>query len=179
MLSHASEGNDKDLASYSPEMVRRRIFRFGVRIFTLTHILLYRLTGGALCGHFLGAPVLLLTTIGRKSGKARTKALFYITDGDDLIITASNGGRSWSPAWWLNLRSQPAALVQVGRQTIQVTAEQVVGKEKECLWKRLTQIFPTYGAYQEHTVRDIPVVRLRATDANENSIVLPSRACMD
>jgi deazaflavin-dependent oxidoreductase (nitroreductase family) len=85
----------------------------------------------------------------------------YGRDGDDYIIVASKGGMDTSPAWWLNLRSNPVAEVEVGAERQRVTAEAVEGEERERLWRLMAGIYPSYDAYQRKTSRVIPVVRLR------------------
>lgn len=108
-----------------------------------------------------GAPVLLLTTTGRKSGRPWTVPLMYqkIDDGRWVII-ASNGGSARHPAWWFNLRSQPDASVQIGRQTYPVTAVETAGEERERLWRRMADMYKGYDAYTKKTTREIPVVVL-------------------
>jgi deazaflavin-dependent oxidoreductase (nitroreductase family) len=127
------------------------------------HTVLYRLTGGAV-GHSAGAiKNLLLTTTGRKSGESRTVPLAYLPDGDDYVIVASNGGADRHPAWWLNLRADPNATVQVGRATMPVVAHRAEGAEWERLWPLLKAHNPFYARYEMITARKIPVVVLVAT----------------
>jgi deazaflavin-dependent oxidoreductase (nitroreductase family) len=129
--------------------------------FTRAHVLLYRLSGGRLGGTFRGAPVLLLSHVGRKSGRRRTNPLLYLWDGDDLVIVASKGGSARHPAWWVNLRASPTTTVEVGREKRTVTASQASPEEKARLWPRLVEMYPDYDKYQARTARDIPVVILR------------------
>ncbi|MEA2614322.1 MAG: hypothetical protein QOE72_105 [Chloroflexota bacterium] len=142
-------------------MNQDRIFTTVAKAMGAAHTALYRRTGGRIGGRFRGAPCLLLTVTGRKSGQPRTAPLMYGRDGDDYIIIASKGGMPKPPLWWLNLRSNPQAEVEVGAERRQVTAEQVEGEERERLWRLMTQIYPSYDAYQRKTTRVIPVVRLR------------------
>ncbi len=69
-----------------------------LNLFTSTHVFLYRLTDGGIGRRFRGAPILLLTTTGRRTGKPRTTPLLYVIDGDNLAVVASNGGRDWNPS---------------------------------------------------------------------------------
>jgi deazaflavin-dependent oxidoreductase (nitroreductase family) len=142
-------------------MNQDRIFTTVAKGMGALHTALYRRSGGRFGGRFRGAPCLLLTVTGRKSGQPRTAPLMYGRDGDDYIIVASKGGMDTSPAWWLNLRSNPTAEVEVGAERLRVSAEQVEGEERERLWRLMTQIYPSYDAYQRKTSRVIPVVRLR------------------
>jgi deazaflavin-dependent oxidoreductase (nitroreductase family) len=131
------------------------------RGFLRTAVWLYRRSGGKLGGKMFGAPVLLLTTTGRKSGRAWTVPLLCQTDGDRWVIIASNGGSARHPAWLLNLRSQPDASIQIGRETYQVTAVETTGEERERLWRRMTDVYKGYDRYARKTARQIPVVALQ------------------
>jgi deazaflavin-dependent oxidoreductase (nitroreductase family) len=105
--------------------------------------------------------MLLLTTTGRKSGRRRTTPLLYLEDGGNLVVIASNGGNPNHPAWWLNLKSDPHATVQVGRERRAVTAEEAEGEERERLWRAVVDVNRGYEGYQRSTSRRIPVVLLR------------------
>src|SRR5579863_4231121 len=130
----------------------------GQRFFSNAHAFIYRLFGGRLGGQFRKSPVLLLTTVGRKSGQERTLPLLYLKDGENLILVASNGGAQTHPAWWLNLQAQPEAEVQIGRQKFRVTAAQATPEEKKRLWPLVVAMYPDYANYQKRTEREIPVV---------------------
>jgi deazaflavin-dependent oxidoreductase (nitroreductase family) len=105
--------------------------------------------------------MLLLTTTGRKSGRRRTTPLLYLEDGGNLVVIASNGGNPTHPAWWLNLKSDPRAEVQVGRERRAVSAEEAEGEERERLWRAVVDVNRGYEGYQRSTTRRIPVVILR------------------
>ena len=132
-----------------------------VKTVSLTHLFWYQLTGGLVGGSFLGRPILLLTTTGRKSGRSYTTPLQYLSDGDDVVLAASNGGSQRHPDWWLNLRAHPEAKVQIRLQRKRVVAEIAKGKERDRLWGRLVQMYRGYQDYQETAEREIPVVILR------------------
>ncbi len=125
------------------------------------HRALYRLTAGALGSKLAGKPMLLLTTIGRKTGKSRTTPLQYLEDGENLVIVASNGGNPRHPAWWFNLERNPEAEAQVGKVTRRVRAETASEEERSRLWPLLVETYPGYEEYQKGTERTIPVVILR------------------
>lgn len=125
------------------------------------HSSVFRATGGRVGGRMLGSPVLLITTTGRKSGKPRTIPLLYLPEGDNLVVVASNGGTSGDPAWWLNLKDDPAANVEVGGRKLRVRAEEAEGEERRRLWERAVRMYGAYEQYQERTDRRIPVVLLR------------------
>lgn len=122
---------------------------------------IYRLSGGRWLGRFpSGAPVCLLTTRGRRSGERRTVPLLYLADGDDLIVVASQGGAPRHPGWFFNLQADPAAVVEIGRQRLAVSARQVDDDERSRLWPRLSAMYPPYETYQQRTSRRIPLMRL-------------------
>lgn len=107
---------------------------------------LYRRTGGrlSLTGR---APVLLLTTAGRRTGKARTVPLFYIRDGDRLVVCNVNPGFEQPNPWTLNLRAQPHAEVQIGGHTTSVRARAASDHELDRYWPQLTKMWPAYQAF--------------------------------
>ena len=111
----------------------------------------------------VGVPCLVLTTTGRRSGKPRRNALIYIEDGDDYVIVASKGGNPTHPLWYLNLVDDPSAKIQVGMETIDVTARTMSPDEKAAVWPRALEVWPPYTDYQAKTDRDIPVIRLTPT----------------
>ncbi|TSE00095.1 nitroreductase family deazaflavin-dependent oxidoreductase [Skermania sp. ID1734] len=129
------------------------------------HQALYVRTDGRI-GHRLlfGTPTLLLYSTGRKSGQIRTSALTYGRDGDDYLITASNGGAAKPPAWLYNLEAKPECEIQVGRQRHRVVARSVYPKDKAeypRLWDIVNRVnHDQYREYQTKTARPIPVVVL-------------------
>jgi F420H(2)-dependent quinone reductase len=124
------------------------------------HTALYRASGGRIANGFQGMPVLLLTTTGRRSGKSRTTPLLYVRDGDAFAVVASNGGSDYTPAWWLNLLSNPQAEVEIGRTHSRVIARKASSEQHARLWATFTSGFPGYAKYATKTVREIPVVIL-------------------
>jgi deazaflavin-dependent oxidoreductase (nitroreductase family) len=124
------------------------------------HIRLYRLSGGAIGGRIGRAPVLLLTTTGRKTGQRRTAPLLYLADGERLVVVASNGGAPRHPAWFLNLEATPQAEVQLRRDHRPVRGRQATAEERKSYWPQLVAIYRSYDSYQRRTSREIPVVVL-------------------
>jgi F420H(2)-dependent quinone reductase len=94
--------------------VRLRSRRWVIRGLSRTHVAVHRVTKGRVLGSVAGLPVLLLTTTGRRSGKARTTPLTFFRDRADLVVIASNGGADRPPAWSLNLQQTPRAVVEIG-----------------------------------------------------------------
>jgi deazaflavin-dependent oxidoreductase (nitroreductase family) len=93
------------------------------RLVMAIYVFLYRRTGGKVGGRLGAMPVLLLTTTGRKSGKKHTVPVMYLRESPNYIITASNNGGEKPPAWWLNLKSNPQATIEIGGDTRSVRAE--------------------------------------------------------
>lgn len=121
----------------------------------------YRATGGRLGGRFLrGAPVMLLTTVGRKTGQRHTTPLLYLRDGDRVVTVASKGGMDHHPLWYHNLVANPDVEVQIGAAVAPMRASTADDGEKATLWPKLVTMYPDYANYQERTSRNIPVVIL-------------------
>jgi deazaflavin-dependent oxidoreductase (nitroreductase family) len=131
-----------------------------LKLFSRIHVFLYGLSGGRIGGKFKAAPVLLLTTTGRKSGKRRTTPLLYGEDAGRYVVVASVGGAPKHPAWYLNLRDNANATIQVGGRTLGVRAETATPEERARLWPLMTGIYAPYDDYQAKTSREIPIVIL-------------------
>ena len=121
----------------------------------------FRANDGKVGGPFEGAPVLLLTATGAKSGERRTTPVMYLKDGDRMVIFASKGGAPNNPAWYHNLRANPSATVEVGNEKVDVGAVVTEGEERERLFRRQAEIFPQFADYERKTTRQIPVVALK------------------
>ncbi len=117
----------------------------------------YRATGGRLMGRVNRAPVLLLTTTGRKSGQMRTAPVVYLADGERMIVIGSNAGNDRVPAWALNLKANPDAEVEVGRRRIKVRARVAEGEERAELWRKANQQYAGFDDYEARTDRKISV----------------------
>lgn len=124
------------------------------------HTAIYRATDGRFGGRTFGAPVLLLNTVGRKSGQKRTSPLLYLEDGGDYAIVASAGGQPKHPAWYHNLTAHPETTVEVGGREVRVRAETAGPEERARLWPKLVEMYGPYEEYQGKTDREIPVVVL-------------------
>lgn len=122
---------------------------------------IYRLTDGRLGGRQLKYSMLLLHTTGRKTGQTRTHTLLYVRDGEDMIVCASNNGQSHHPAWYWNLKANPRAQVQAGRQHYEVIAEIAAGEQYQHLWQKLLAVRPQYAEYRTRTTREFPIVVLK------------------
>lgn len=131
-----------------------------VELFWKIHPSLYRWSGGRLGGKIMNMPVLLLTTRGRRSGEPRTRALMYLPDGQTFVVIASFLGEPKHPDWWLNLKAEPNAEIEVGSRKIAVVAHEAEGAERQRLWTAVVKRQKDYAEYQERTSRRIPVVVL-------------------
>jgi deazaflavin-dependent oxidoreductase (nitroreductase family) len=125
------------------------------------HAAMYRATGGRI-GHRVPGfpPMLILEHVGAKSGEKRTSVLSYIHDGNDVAIIASKGGYPKNPAWFHNLKANPATHVRLGAERRPVRARVANQKEHARLWPVAVKAYPGYKTYQERTERQIPIVIL-------------------
>lgn len=143
-----------------PEGMRKFLGSPLMKVFQRGNTFVYRLTGGRLGASNAGAPVLLLTATGRKSGRRITTPLIYLRDGENYVVVASKGGWDKHPLWYLNLQANPACEVQVGRTKLAATARTADASERARLWPRLVGVYADYANYQSWTDREIPVVIL-------------------
>ncbi len=140
---------------------QERIGSVVIHVMSRVNTWIYRVTGGRIAARFPGgAPVLLLTTIGRRSGRRRTAPLLYLMDGDRYIVVGSKGGMAHDPLWIRNLEAEPRVEIEVGNRAMAATARRATREEKAGLWPRLVAMYPSYADYQARTARDIPVVIL-------------------
>jgi F420H(2)-dependent quinone reductase len=119
----------------------------------------YKVSGGRVGGTFLqGAPVALLTTIGRKSGQPRVSPLLYLRDGDRVVLVASQAGRANNPMWYLNLKANPKVSVQIKKEVLPLTARDATDDERAHYWPQFVAIYSSLDDYQSWTDRVIPIV---------------------
>jgi deazaflavin-dependent oxidoreductase (nitroreductase family) len=117
----------------------------------------YEATGGAEANLLRGKPVIVLTTVGAKSGKLRKTALMRVEHEGEYAVVASQGGRPEHPAWYFNLKAHPHVELQDGPEKHDYEAREVTGAEKAEWWKRATEAWPAYDDYQAKTDREIPL----------------------
>ena len=129
---------------------------------TRLHAWVYRRSGGRVLGRMGSQPVLLLQTTGRRSGRTRTTPVQYLADGDTFVVVASNAGAARPPAWYLNLRANPHAQIDVGGRSIDVRAQEAAGQERAALWRRLTTANPYLERAARKARRDLPLMALVA-----------------
>jgi deazaflavin-dependent oxidoreductase (nitroreductase family) len=134
-----------------------------IKMFSATHVALFRVTGGRIGSSMGGGKVLLLTTTGNKSGKARTVPVMQFDDDGRRYVIASAGGSPEHPAWFKNLRARPEATVEVPGERYQARAEVLSGDERTRIWKKVIASAPNFAAYEKKIAgkREIPVVELK------------------
>lgn len=118
------------------------------------HIFLYRRSGGSILGKIAGSPVLLLTTVGRKTGKQRTVPLVYTRDEQQYVVIASD-----QPGWYANLRSQPEARIEIKGQIFQVEARDAAEAETPALWGRFIFQSPAFTSFSKSPDHQLVVLR--------------------
>ena len=129
----------------------------GLRTWGKINIPIYRLSGGRVGGKVGRAPVLLLTTTGRRSGQLRTAPVVYLQDGERLVVIGSNAGNSNTPGWAHNLRAHPDAEVEIRGVRSTVRSRLAEGEERADLWRRMNEQYAGFDDYEAHTSRDISV----------------------
>ena len=121
----------------------------------------FRANNGKVGGYFTGANMLLLHTVGAKSGQARTNPVVYITDGDRLVVVASKGGADSNPDWYYNLLANPMVTVELGNEQFQARATPVTEEpERSRLYARMVEHRPGFAEYEKKTNRKIPAIIL-------------------
>ena len=121
----------------------------------------FRANGGKVGGRFAGAPMLLLTTKGAKSGETRVNPLVYLEDGGRHVIIASYAGGPTNPPWYHNLMANPTVTIEVGTQTLKVRAEVVPEPDRTRLYTKMESMMAAFTEYRRKTTRTIPVIALR------------------
>ncbi|MFZ0043108.1 MAG: nitroreductase family deazaflavin-dependent oxidoreductase, partial [Solirubrobacteraceae bacterium] len=120
----------------------------------------FRANGGVVGGMFADMPLLLLHHVGAKSGKDRINPLAYQEDHGRYVIFASKGGAPVNPGWYYNLKAHPETTIEIGTDSLDVTAAEATGEERERLFSEQVRRAPTFREYQEKAGREIPVVVL-------------------
>jgi deazaflavin-dependent oxidoreductase (nitroreductase family) len=127
----------------------------------------FRANDGRVGGPFEGRTLLLLHSVGARSGAPRTNPLAYLSDGDRYVVFASMGGAPRNPDWYHNLLAHPDVAIEVGTSTIAVRARVAHGGERDELWREQVRRFPAFGAYEAKAApRTIPVIVLEPRPAD-------------
>jgi deazaflavin-dependent oxidoreductase (nitroreductase family) len=120
----------------------------------------FRANGGKVGPPFEGAPLLILHSTGAKSGKTRLAPIVYQPVGDAWAVFASKAGAPDNPDWYHNLLANPSASIEVGTDTVDVTARELEGDERAEIWEKQKQLMPGFAEYEAKTDRVIPVLVL-------------------
>ncbi|MET7949278.1 nitroreductase family deazaflavin-dependent oxidoreductase [Micromonospora sp. NPDC005324] len=120
----------------------------------------FRANGGQVGGQFAGAPLLLLHTLGAKSGQPRVNPMMYQEVDGGYAVFASKGGAPTNPDWYYNLLAHPKIHAEIGTDKIELVARVAVGDERERIWSPLKVAYPGFADYERKTTREIPVVVL-------------------
>jgi deazaflavin-dependent oxidoreductase (nitroreductase family) len=120
----------------------------------------FRANHGTVGGFFEGAPLLLLHTIGARSGEPRVNPMMYLKDGERYLVFASKAGADTHPDWYHNLKAHPDAQAEIGDETLEVRAQEIQGAERDELYQRQASRYPGFAGYERGTTRVIPVIAL-------------------
>jgi F420H(2)-dependent quinone reductase len=123
---------------------------------------IYRLTRGRVLGKVGSAPVLLLTSTGRRTGQPRTAPVLFLRDGERLVVIGSNAGNTHAPAWSHNLKAHPDAEIEIRGERRLVRARVTEGEERAELWRKMNAQYGGFDDYEQRTSRDIAVFVLEA-----------------
>jgi deazaflavin-dependent oxidoreductase (nitroreductase family) len=159
-----------DVVKIKPKALDKPFVAKTLKVVSNLNVAVYRWTGGILGSKWRvgsafpwGVPVLLLTTIGRKSGQPRTKPLLFIEEGDKVILWASQGGLPKHPLWYKNLQSNPECEVQILRRKMKMRARTASHEEREAFWPKAVAHYPDLASYATWTDRVIPMAILEPT----------------
>ena len=147
--------SDRFLSRFSMSISAR-----GLRLMGRLNTPIYRLTRGRLMNSVGNAPVLLLTTTGRRSGELRTAPVCYLLDEQKIVVIGSNAGYANDPAWSLNLKANPEAAVEIGAERRTVRARVTEGEERADLWRKMNSQYAGFDDYEARSTRDIAVFAL-------------------
>lgn len=140
-----------NLSSRFPRLQRRS---------TRYHARVYARSGGRRGGRWFGVPVMLIETVGRRSGKKRTTPIVYVRTGIGYLVTPANAGAELTPAWWLNLSASGEGVAVVRGERQPVRPRVLEGPEREGAWAALARLLPAIDDYRTFTERDFPLVML-------------------
>lgn len=136
------------------------LLKFLRKLITDTNVWLLKVSKGRFGNSFLGVPVLVITTTGRKSGLLRSQPLYYMGYGDKIALVASNAGTGSDPAWLFNIRANPQVTVAVRGQERDMVAHVASVEEKAEIWPQMTTMFPKWQMMEDRSKRSFPVVVL-------------------
>jgi deazaflavin-dependent oxidoreductase (nitroreductase family) len=135
-----------------------------VRRWSRLHAWLNRVTRGRFIPRWFGAPVLVLETVGRRSGRKRATPILYLEDGDRMIVYAANAGAHRTPAWWLNLREAGEGVTVLRGRRTHVRPRVLEGTERDGAFERFCEMYPQAREYPGFTHRPMPLVALEPVE---------------
>ena len=138
--------------------------RFFVRLYTRLDVAMYRRFGWSAAARMMGVDVVLLRTVGRRTGRVRENLVACIDDGDSVLVGGGNWGWDRDPGWYYNVQAAPVTEVTRGRETRQMRATALSGEDAERAGKALAEAYPHSQVYIQRRTRPIPTVRLELID---------------
>jgi deazaflavin-dependent oxidoreductase (nitroreductase family) len=120
----------------------------------------FRDNRGRVGGRFKGAPLLLLHTTGARTGAARINPMMYLEEAGTYFVFASKAGADTNPDWYHNLRAHPDTRIEIGDETLEIHASEVLSPQRDTLFRRQAKLYPGFAGYQRKTTRTIPVIAL-------------------
>lgn len=156
---------------------QERVGSLAVQLMAGVNTVAFRLSHGRAAAHVPGgAPICLVTTTGRRTGRRRTVPLLYLPYRDDqIVVVASHGGMSTDPGWYRNLCADPRATVEIGANCRQMVARLATPTERAELWPALTAVYPRFEIYQRRTTRPLAVMILAPMFRGNDSPQPPTR----
>ena len=142
--------------------------------FNARNIAEFRANHGRVGGPFEGAPMVIVHTVGAKSGQPRTNIMMYLADGERYLVFASNNGRDDNPAWYWNLKASPDTRIEVGDDIVDVHATVLQGAERDDKYAVQAERYPGFAEYERQTSRTIPVVALTPTSVAKSLRMKPA-----
>lgn len=139
------------------------IFKWLVKL----NVFVYKLSGGRIGAHAKGMQHILITTIGKKTGKPRTQALTSKIEGEHFYVVASNVGKESHPAWWYNLDANPSVQLQFEDRVRPMHASTLKGESRAEVWPRLVEYNYRWQDYQNGVSREIPVVKFSPAETSD------------
>lgn len=133
----------------------------GWKVFSKVHSALFKLSGGRIGSRLAGVDMVIIDTVGRKSGKIRPAPAAFYPYKNDIVVVASNSGAEKDPVWWLNLKANPKVNVRRGKECYAVIAEELQGAEREAIWPVILKTNPRQEGFAQLSSRVLPVIHLK------------------
>lgn len=142
-----------------PKALNSKPVGFLIKQMSRANTWIFKKSNGRFGDKFLrGAPVGILTTIGRKTGEPRESPLLFLQEGKRIVLVASQGGRANNPMWYLNLKANPKVTFQTKTEHLALMARDATETERDEYWPKLDAMYPDFADYRSYTDRKIPIV---------------------